>query len=379
MEKEIINFIRDLYNTNDTIPLHSPTFKGNEKEYVLDTIESTFVSSVGKYVDLFEEKIQIFTKTNRAVATVNGTSALHTALYLSNVRQNDLVITQPLTFIATCNAIHHLGAQPIFIDVDKNNLSLCPIALETWLDSEAIIKNNQCYYKKTNQIIKAIVPMHTFGHPAKLDELKLISEKWRLILIEDAAESLGSYYKGKHTGTIGKYGILSFNGNKTITTGGGGMILCKNIDDGLHAKHITTTAKIKHPYEFFHDEIGFNYRMPNINAALGVAQIENLSLLLKKKKELANHYKEYFKKTNYVFIEEPDYAKSNYWLNAIICDDKKDRDHFLSITNNNHIITRPIWTLMHNLPIYSNCIKGNLKNSEWLESRVVNIPSTPII
>ena len=298
MNKKLINFVRDLYQTQDFIPLHAPTFNGNELAYVSETIESTFVSSVGKFVDEFEQKITDYTKTARSVATVNGTAALHTALYMSGVGRDDLVITQALTFVATCNALYHIGAKPIFVDISPVSLGLCPIAVETYLEVNAQILDNQCFHKVTGQKIKAVVPMHTFGHPVQLDELISVCDKWHLTLIEDAAESLGSFYKTQHTGTLGRFGTLSFNGNKIITTGGGGMVLCKSPEEGVHTKYVTTTAKVPHPYEFFHDEPGFNFRMPNLNAALGCAQMEHLASFLIRKRQLAGQYQEFFENSD---------------------------------------------------------------------------------
>ena len=315
----IVEFVRDTYKTKEFIPLHAPTFKGNEKAYTLETIESTFVFSVGKFVDDFEKKIKTYTGTARAVATVNGTAALNAALYLSGVKRDDLVITQALTFVATCNAIYHLGAEPIFIDVSPVSLGICPKSMNLFLQENAEVTELGCIHKQTGKIIKAVVPMHTYGHPVELDELVDVCLKWNITLVEDAAESLGSFYKGKHTGTTGYCSALSFNGNKIITTGGGGMILCKTEELGNHAKHITTTAKIPHPFEFFHDEPGFNYRMPNLNAALGCAQIEVIEKYIKQKRELAESYRNFFKGTEFKFFIEPEYAQSNYWLNSIIC------------------------------------------------------------
>ena len=378
MLSQLIEFIRDKYQTNDFIPLHAPTFMGNEKAYVLETIESTFVSSVGAYVDLFEKKIEEFTGCAKAVATVNGTSALHTALYLSGVQSNDLVITQALTFVATCNAIHHMGAEPVFVDISKQSLGMSPSALEAWLYENAVTHESGfgCVEKRTGRRIQAVVPMHTFGHPVELDELQQVCSTWGIALIEDAAESLGSYYKGHHTGTIAPFSALSFNGNKIITTGGGGMVLCKTVETGLHAKHVTTTAKRPHPFEFYHDEPGFNYRLPNLNAALGCAQIEMLEKFLVQKRSLAESYEEFFRKSEYQFIKEPKYAKSNYWLNAVLCDDIESRNELLRFTNNSGVMTRPVWTLMHRLPTYQHCMRGCLTNSEWAEARLVNLPSS---
>lgn len=370
-------FVRDIYRTNNFIPLHEPRFLGNEKKYVLDTIDSTFVSSVGAYVNDFEAKVQQFTGCSKAIATVNGTSALHTALLLAGVKRNDIVITQALTFVATCNALSYIGAEPLFIDVSLNTLGLCPKALDRYLQENTFIDDQGvCKHKTTNKRISAIVPMHTFGHPVEIDELQQVVTKWNIALVEDAAESLGSYYKGKHTGTFGLVSALSFNGNKVITTGGGGMILCQDEELGIRAKHITTTAKIPHPYEFYHDENGFNYRLPNLNAALGCAQMEGLEGFLAKKRDLAQQYQDFFKDSDISFVVEPEDCQSNYWLNAIICKDKAQRDLILDETNSNKIMTRPIWTLMTRLPMYQNALQGDLTNSLWLEERVVNIPSS---
>lgn len=378
MTNKLVSFIKDLYQTDEFIPLHAPSFNGNEQTYVLETIQSTFVSSVGKYVDDFEKQIEAYTKTPKAVATVNGTAALHAALYMAGVRANDIVITQALTFVATCNALHHMGAEPAFVDVSPVSLGLCPKALAVFLDEHAILTEHGAFLKTTKQRIKAIVPMHTFGHPVELDELMLICRNWGISLIEDAAESLGSFYKGQHTGTLGDFGAISFNGNKIITTGGGGIVLCKTLDSGIHTKHVTTTAKVPHPYEFYHDEAGFNYRMPNLNAALGCAQMEVLSEFVRNKRKLAHLYSEFFSQSEFKFVTEPDYAQSNYWLNAIICPDSKTREALLKETNAKGVMTRPIWQLMHRLPMYKNAPKGDLTYSEFIESHLVNIPSSPL-
>lgn len=378
--KELISFVQEYYSTKDFIPLHAPCFQGNEKKYVSETIDSTFVSSVGKFVDEFESKIEDFTSAKKAIATVNGTAALQTALYMSNVRRGDLVITQALTFVATGNALLQVGAAPIFIDVDKESLSLCPIKTQQWLEENADLENDGiCIHRATGSPIKAVMPMHTFGHPAKLDELMAVCESWNLILIEDAAESLGSFYKGRHTGTIGEFAALSFNGNKVITTGGGGMLLCRNQEAGERAKHITTTAKVPHPFEYFHDEPGFNYRLPNLNAALGCAQMERLTEILLKKRELASAYESFFKGSEYQFLLEPEYGSSNYWLNALVCSDKNHRDELLALTNQNGVMTRPVWRLLNELPMFNSAIKGDLSTSKWFSDRVVNIPSSPVM
>lgn len=378
MSRKISEFIRSLYNTNDFIPLHAPTFGEKEKDNVLQTIESTFVSSVGTFVDEFEAEIQSYTGATRAIATVNGTAALHTCLHMAGVRNGDLVLTQALTFVATCNAISHLGAEPIFIDISRETLSLCPVALESFLERETFVEGDQCIHRSSGRVIQAVVPMHTFGHPAHLDELEIVSKKFKLVLIEDAAESLGSYYKGKHTGTIGRFAALSFNGNKIITTGGGGMVLCMNETDGQETKHITTTAKVAHPYEFFHDMAGFNYRMPNLNAALGCAQMTRISSFLASKRIIAKEYREFFKESDYIFIDEPENCSSNFWLNAILCEDLLVRNEFLKEQNKSGIMCRPVWQLMHRLPMYRNCVRDSLSVSEDIADRLVNLPSSPV-
>jgi len=379
MFDDVINFIQDLYQDKNFIPLHVPCFTGNEKHYLNECIDSTFVSSVGKFVDEFEEKIADYVGTRFAVATGNGTSALHIALLLANVEENDEVITQPLTFVATCNAINYCGACPVFVDVDRDTMGLSPMALQEFLESNTTIQNQQCINNTTGEIIKACVPMHTFGHPCKIDEIKEICDQYHICLIEDCAESLGSLYKDKHTGTFGQMGVISFNGNKIVTGGGGGCIITDDEVLAKRAKHLTTTAKVPHEWEFVHDMIGYNYRMPNLNAALIVAQLEQLDKFVKRKRLLANSYKEFFQNVNITFITESENSKSNYWLNAILLKNKKQRDEFLGETNSSGIMTRPIWTLMNKLPMFERAQCGNLKNSEWLEDRVVNIPSSVIV
>jgi len=378
MNKSLINFIHNLYETDEFIPLHEPQFEGNEKKYVTDAIDSTYVSSSGYYVNKFEEDISVLTSCTKAVSLVNGTAALSLAMYMSNIRTGDLVITQPLTFIATCNAIHHLGASPIFIDISLDSLGLDPAAVLEFLEAHACIDDDgNCVFKESGQKIKAIVPMHTFGHPVDLDQFTKICEDWNLILIEDAAESLGSLYKGKHTGSFGRFGALSFNGNKTITTGGGGMLLCSKSFEGERAKNLSTTAKLPHPYEFFHDEAGFNMRMPNLNAALGCAQLESLEKFLIAKKIIANSYREFFADTEATFISQPEYAESNYWLNAILCADETSKNELLEYSNNQGVNMRPIWKLMYKLPMFSHAIMGEMGNAEKIESLLVNLPSSP--
>lgn len=375
MFEKTVKFIQEAYKTTEFLPLHEPVFFGNEKKYLNECIDSTFVSSVGKFVDQFEHMIADYTGAKYAIATVNGTAALHIALKLVGTDKDSEVITQPLTFIATCNAISYCNATPVFVDVDKDTMGLSPKSLKSFLESETVQKNNVCYNKTTDKKITAVVPMHTFGHPCKIDEIAVLCDAYNIALVEDAAESLGSYYKGRHTGTFGKLAAFSFNGNKTITTGGGGMIITDDEALAKHAKHITTTAKVPHPYEYTHDEIGYNYRLPNLNAALGCAQMEVLDTILLNKRELANQYIDFFAENNIMFASELKDTKANYWLNAIILEDKKERDLFLKETNDSAVMTRPIWALMNKLVMFKECQSIDLSNALWLEERVVNIPS----
>ena len=374
--QEIVSFIQKIYNTKDFIPLHEPRFIGNEKKYLNECIDSTFVSSVGKYVDQFEKNFASYIGSKYVVATVNGTSALHIALLLANVKPDDEVITQPLTFIATANAINYCGAKPIFVDVDIDTLGMSPGALQVFLEDNCAIVDNKCINKTTGKIIKTCVPMHTFGHPCKIDEIKTICDKWKISLVEDAAESLGSLYKSKHTGTFGKMGVFSFNGNKIITSGGGGAIATDDKELAKRAKHLTTTAKVPHSYEYIHDEIGYNYRMPNINAALLVAQLEQLDKFINNKRELSLIYEGFFKNSGIKFIKELKNSRSNYWLQTILLKDKQERDAFLEFTNNNGVMTRPIWKLMNKLDMFKNYQKDDLLNAKYLADRVVNFPSS---
>ncbi len=374
---QIISYIKDIYGTDGFVPLSVPQFIGNEKKYLEECIDTTFVSSVGKFVDRFEEMVAEYTGAKKAVVCVSGTNALHMAMMLVGVERDDEVLTQALTFIATCNAISYIGAHPIFIDVDKDTMGLSPKAVKTWLEANAEIKEGTCYNKTTGRRIKACVPMHTFGHPVHLDELVDVCKEWHIELVEDAAESLGSFYKGKHTGTFGKVGAISFNGNKTITTGGGGMLLFMDEKLGEFAKHLTTQAKVPHRWEFVHDHIGYNYRMPNINAALGCAQMEHLEKFVLNKRETADKYAEFFKNMEDIkFFTEPADCRSNYWLNAVILKDKQAQLDFLQQTNDNGVMTRPIWELMNRLPMFEHCQNDSLENTIWFADRVVNIPSS---
>lgn len=377
MYENTIKFIKELYGNQEFTPLSVPKFIGNEKKYLNECIDTTFVSSVGKFVDRFENDMAAYTGAKKAVVCVSGTNALHMAMMLVGVERGDEVLTQALTFIATCNAISYIGAHPVFIDVDKSTMGLSPDALKAWLENNAEIRNGQCYNKHTGHRVKACVPMHTFGHPVRIDEIANICAENHIELVEDAAESIGSKYKGIHTGLFGKIGALSFNGNKTITTGGGGMLLFMDEALGKFAKHLTTQAKVPHRWEFRHDHIGYNYRMPNINAALGCAQLEHLDEFIVDKRTTAAAYAEYFKNVDDIdFFVEPENSYSNYWLNVVILKDRDAQQAFLQETNDNGVMTRPIWELMNRLPMFENCEHDCLENTEWFADRVVNIPSS---
>jgi len=377
---EVTDFIRKLYQTEGFVPLHAPVFPGNEKKYLSECIDSTFVSSVGKFVGEVEEKFAQLVGAKYAVAVVNGTSALHLALKVAGVNEGDEVITQPLTFVATCNAIRYLGANPVFVDVSTETLGLSPQALENFLKNNTEIKGGELYNKGSGKKIAACLPMHTFGHPVQLDEIKELCDNYRLTLVEDAAEAVGSYYKGQHIGRHGIAAAFSFNGNKIITSGGGGMIVTNDEDFAKQAKHLSTVAKVKHPYEFFHDELGFNYRMPNINAAILLGQMERLKSFLENKRALSDKYADYFKNIEELdFFSEPEDCTSNYWLNAVLLKDKNARNEFLEISNSNGVMTRPAWKLMHRLPEFENCEVHSDENSRYLAERLVNIPSSVIL
>ena len=373
---EIIDFIKNQFSAKQFIPLHEPIFSGREKEYVLDTIDSTFVSSVGTYVDKFELMMAELSKTQKAVAVVNGTSALQVALRLSGVCSGDEVLTQALTFVATINAIIYNGASPVFLDVDIDTMGLSPKAVENFLDEFGELRNGICYNKKTNKKIAACMPMHTFGFPVHLDELITLCNKWNIPVVEDAAESIGSEYRGMPTGSFGKLGVYSFNGNKIVTSGGGGAIVTNDFELGIKAKHLTTTAKIPHPFEYVHDEIGYNFRMPNLNAALACAQLEQLDSFIQNKRKLAIDYSAFFESKGIMFRKELPNTKANYWLMCLELENKKDRDAFLKETNENKVMTRPIWQLIFKSPLYSNFQRDAQANAIYLEDRIVNIPSS---
>ncbi|KON26760.1 aminotransferase DegT [miscellaneous Crenarchaeota group archaeon SMTZ-80] len=380
MFERIIHIIRQIYKTEEFIPLHVPRFIGNEKKYLNDCIDSTYVSSVGAYVERFELMTASYTGAEHAIVCVNGTEALHLALLLIGVTSQDEVATQPLTFIATANAISYTGAKPLFIDIDKETIGFSPAKFRVFLEEYGDLRNDgYCYNRITGSRIAACVPMHTFGHPVKMDELLSLCRQYHIAVIEDAAESIGSKYKGTHTGTIGTIGILSFNGNKIITTGGGGMLLTNNDDYAIKAKHLTTQAKVPHRWEYIHDQIGFNYRMPNINAALGCAQIENIDFFIKQKRSLAKLYYDFLINENVQFFCEPEDCESNYWLNTIIFSNRKERDDFLEFSNSHNVMTRPAWRLMNKLNMYKDAYYQDLSNAEWMADRIVNIPSSVIL
>jgi len=372
----IISFIKECFNTSNFIGLHEPRFIGNEKKYLNDAIDSTFVSSVGAYVEKFEIMMAKLTKTQKAIAVVNGTSALQVALRLCGVQNGDEVLTQALTFIATINAIIYNGASPVFLDVDLDTMGLSPKSVESFLEEFGELRDGVCFNKKTNKKIAACMPMHTFGFPVHLDELITVCKKWNIPVVEDAAESIGSEYKGTPTGSFGQLGVFSFNGNKIVTSGGGGVIVTNDIELGIQAKHLTTTAKVPHPYEYIHDQIGYNFRMPNLNAALACAQLEQLNLFIENKRNLANQYKAFFNSIGVKFRTETKDTKANYWLMCVELENKKERDNFLKETNENKVMTRPIWQLNFKSSLYSNFQKDAQLNAIYLEERIVNIPSS---
>jgi len=380
LAKAVLTTIKNVLSSHKAaIGLHEPLFEGREWEYVKECLDTGWVSSVGKFVDRFEKRLAKYTGVKRAVAVVNGTCALHLALKLAGVKTGDEVIVPTLTFIATANAVSFTGAIPNFVDSKESTLGLDPDKLDIYLNKISEIRNGACYNKQTGKRIAAVIPMHVFGHPVDLDSLFEVCKNFKLILIEDAAESLGSFYKGKHTGNWGKLSVLSFNGNKIITTGGGGAILTNDPSIADRAKHLSTTAKIPHKWEYSHDEIGYNYRMPNINAALGCAQIENLPYFIKEKRNLAERYRRAFENIQGIhFFIEPVHAQSNYWLNTILLEQgfEYERNTVLQTLNDNGIQARPVWNLLHKLPMYKTCPKTDLTTAKSLEARLINIPSS---
>ncbi|TGL98087.1 LegC family aminotransferase [Leptospira barantonii] len=377
LSDRIVKAIRNVVG-NSSVVLHEPTFSGNEWQYVKECIDTSFVSSVGKFVDRFESELATFTGAKHAVAVVNGTAALHIALKLAGVKQNEEVLIPSLTFIATANGVSYCGAIPHFVESEETTLGMDPKAVREYLSSITEMRNGQCVNRSTGRVIRAMVPMHTFGHPVDLDGILSVGRDFHIEVVEDAAESLGSYYQGRHTGTLGLLGTLSFNGNKTITTGGGGAILTNDSEIAKRAKHITTTAKIPHRWEYVHDEIGYNYRMPNINAALGCAQLEQMPGFLKVKKDLFRKYKESFSSISDVSIfEEPKGSQSNYWLQTLVLSKNVSgaRDEILTTTNDNGVMTRPCWRLLHTLKPFADCPRMELPTALSLEERLINIPS----
>lgn len=374
--RDLIDFTRSLYGGSQAIPLHAPVFGGNEKAYLVDCIDSTYVSSVGPYVDRFEAMMRDLTGARFAVATANGTAALHIALILAGVRDGDEVLTQPLSFVATCNAIRYERAHPVFIDVDHDTLSLSPQAMRRFLEAGAERRADGTYNRRSGRRIAAVVPMHTFGLPGRTRELADLCREWGLVLIEDAAESLGSTEGGIHTGRTGHLAAFSFNGNKIATSGGGGCVVTDDESIGRRAKHLTTTAKQPHRWEFFHDCVGYNYRLPNLNAALACAQLEQLPAFLRNKRQTADAYRAFCVERGIAFLDEREGACSNFWLNGILLRDRAERDAFLQVSNDAGVMTRPIWTLMTRLPAFADCLDTGCPNAARLEDRVVNLPSS---
>jgi aminotransferase in exopolysaccharide biosynthesis len=375
LNKEIIGYIKTLYPDYDPIPLHGPKFLGNEKKYLTECIDTTYVSYVGRFVTDMENKIRDVTGSKYAVAMVNGTAALHILLLTVGLRPGDEVITQSLSFVATAAAIKHALGTPVFVDVDRDTMGMSPDSLESFLSENAEKQGDICINKITGKQIRAVIPVHTFGHPVKIDAIKEICEAYSILLIEDAAESLGSSYKGRHTGTFGEAAILSFNGNKLVTTGSGGMVITDDETIAARVRHVSTTAKRPHPWEFYHDEVGYNLRMSNLNAAVGLAQLEYFDRIFSNKRETASLYQYFFHNFAIPCFTEPVCAKSNYWLNAILFQDRKQRDEFLAYSNNNGVQTRPVWTLLHTLPPYQDCFHTDTPNAQFFEDTLVNIPS----
>jgi perosamine synthetase len=362
------------------IPLHEPEFAGNEWEYVKECIDTGWVSSVGSYVNRIEADLAAFTGTAHAIATANGTAALHICALLAGVKPGDEVLIPTLTFIATANAVSYSGATPHFVDSEDRTLGVDAERLEAHLRDVAEVVDQRCINRRTGATIRALVVMHAFGHPVELDALADLCARWQLVLIEDAAESLGSLYRGRHTGNVGRISALSFNGNKVMTTGGGGAILTNDPELAKQAKHLTTTARVPHRWNFTHDEIGFNYRMPNLNAALGCAQLERLPGMIERKRRLADRYAAAFDDVSGVrFLTEPDGSRSNYWLNTIVLKPEKAQAHeaVLQALNGANYMSRPVWTLMHLLPMYAHCPRADLSVAEGLAHRVINLPSSP--
>jgi aminotransferase in exopolysaccharide biosynthesis len=376
--QSIVDVIRQRYGAEGFVPLHAPVFRGNEKRYLADCIDSTFVSSVGAYVDRFEQMMRDYTGAAHAVAVVNGTAALHMCLILTGVEPGDEVITQPLTFVATCNAIAHQRAHPVFVDVESSALGMSPVALRRFLEAHAERRGDALVNRRTGRRIAAVMPMHVFGLPSHIEEIASICREWSLPLVEDAAEALGSRIGERHAGREGIVAAFSFNGNKTVTCGGGGCIITDDETIAKRAKYLTTTAKRPHRWEFFHDEVAYNYRLPNLNAALACAQLEQLDAFIDDKRETAAYYGEALRALNVPFITERPGTRSNYWLNAIVLDNRQQRDRFLELSNSQDVMTRPAWVLMHKLPPFAGAFHDPLPTAEFFEDRLVNLPSSVI-
>ena len=377
MYDKLISLIKDTYPDKKNIPLHEPRLIGNEQKYLNEAIKSSYVSSVGPFVDEFEIQLAKYLKVKNVILTTNGTSALHIALKLVGANSKTEVLTQSLTFVASCNAIHYCNSNPVFIDVDKKTLGLSANALNQFLENNCYVNDNsECWNKKTNRKVVACLPMHTFGFSVEIDKIKKICNQYNIELIEDSAEAMGSYYNQQHLGSFGKLGIFSFNGNKILTSGNGGAIITNDDNLAVKARHITTTAKIKNQWYIEHDEIGYNYRMSNLNAAVGLAQLEKLDTFIKNKRKLGKKYQEELKNENFFVFKETENSKANYWLNVLITNSKKNRDTILDITNEHNIFTRPAWNPMHILPMNKDCYYENLENTEFLFDRIVNIPSS---
>lgn len=379
MSKDLVSFIRDLYKTEDYIPLHEPRLDETDKSLLIETIDTTFVSSVGPLVNKFEEKVKEFTQSKYAIAVVNGTAALHLSLDIIGVQEGDEVLTQSLNFIASTNAIHQCKASPVFIDVSRETLGMCPDSLSSFLERECILTKDGCVNKKTKKILKACIPMHTFGFPCSTKEIKEICTKFNIKIVEDAAESLGSFEDNKHTATFGDLGVFSFNGNKIITTGAGGMVVTNDGELARLARHKSTTARLEDKWNFIHDMPAFNYRLPNLNASLGISQIEKLPLLLKDKRKIALEYFNWGKENGYDFKLETTGTTANYWLNTLIAKDSNERDGILESTNSSGVMTRPVWIPMHELEFNKKFQAADLINTNWLAERIVNLPSSPRI
>lgn len=372
----ITDYIKSLYPDMNPVLLHCPQFLGNEKKYLNECIDTKFVSYVSHFVTDMEERIKSLTGAEHAVAMVSGTEALHMALVASGVKSGEEVVSQPLTFAATSAVVVNVGAVPVYVDVDRDTMGMSPASLKSFLEHNTKQENGRCVNRSTGRVISACVPMHTFGHPCRIDEIKALCDEHNVMLIEDAAESVGSFYKGRHTGTFGKVGILSFNGNKTLTTGGGGMLITDDEALAARAKYLSTTAKEPTKWGYYHKEAGWNLRMPGVNAAIGAAQLEYFDKTIENKRETAAMYQKFFGELGIPCVKEPADSRANYWLNAIFLKDREEREQFLEYTNTNGVQTRPIWTLMYKMPPYKHCERTGMSNSEWLEDHLVNIPSS---